>query len=106
MTSEPGPGPQRPMAAGDNFLLWREVDRLERIIEGQGRRVDHLDEHGSRGVDFLKGQVERIRKDIEEHELAHAEAAKLAVSNRRWLIGILVALVTPLYPLIIAALIR
>jgi hypothetical protein len=90
-----------------NFLLWREVDRLERSIEAHGRRMEYLDEHGSRGVDALKGQIEQIRKDFLEHEGTHAESAKLAreaataaATARRWMIGVIIALVTPLYPVL------
>lgn len=111
MTSQPIP--DRPTHGGyptapggstndANFLLWREVDRLERSIDAQGKRMEYLDEHGSRGVDSLKGQIEQIRKDIAEHETAHAEAARLLATNRRWMIGVIVALITPLYPLLFA----
>lgn len=106
-TRPPSTTPQG--GADANFLLWREVDRLERSIESQARRMEHLDEHGSRGVDALKGKIEQIRKDFMDHETMHAEAARLAaeaarqaVQSRRWLIGVTIALVTPLYPLIIA----
>lgn len=89
-------------SADANFMLWREVDRLERSIDAQGKRMEYLDEHGSRGVDALKGQIEQIRKDIAEHESAHTEAARLLAQNRRWLLGTIVGLITPLYPLLFA----
>lgn len=109
MTHPSAPRPVDP--ADSNFLLWREVDRLERSIEANARRIDHLDEHGSRGVDALKTQIEQIRKDFLDHEDMHTEAARQAieaarqaVQARRWTIGLLVALITPLYPMIWAAL--
>lgn len=94
--------------ADANFLLWREVDRLERSLGDHGRRMEYLDEHGSRGVDALKGQIEQIRKDFIDHEGAHSEAAKLArdaavqaATARRWMIGVIIGMVTPLYPLLL-----
>ncbi|MEU4777459.1 hypothetical protein [Micromonospora sp. NPDC023633] len=113
--------------AGD-FLLWREVDRLDRrvdevaaraerlIVEARAElgadvdrisgRVDRLDEHGSRGVEALRLDLRSLRKDLEEHEVMHAQAAVEQKAARRWTIGLVAGLIAPLYPLIIAAVVR
>src|SRR3954468_15413415 len=98
MTSQPsadrspagGYPPTMPQGqTGDAFHLYREVDRLERSVAENARRIDTLDTHGSRGVDGLKQQVEQIRKDLMDHETLHTEAAKQATASRRWMIGLL-----------------
>lgn len=62
--------------------------------------IERLDSLGSRGVGALQGKVEQFSKelqrltdDLEGHEASH-------VSNKRWTVGIVIALVTPLYPLL------
>lgn len=113
--------------AGD-FLLWREVDRLDRrvdelttraerlIAEARAElaadldrttgRLDRLDEHGSRGVEALRLELRQLRTDLEAHEGMHAQAAQDQRTARRWMIGLVAGLIAPLYPLIIAAVVR
>lgn len=79
-------------------FVWVE---LSRRIDANQARLDRLDEHGSRGVDALREQVTRLRQDLIDHEGMHQRAADEVATARRWLIGIVIALITPLYPLII-----
>jgi hypothetical protein len=91
----------RPALGHPEFFLWREVDRLDGRITQVDRRVGQLDEHGSRGVEALRGQLGQLGRDFEAHEKAHERAAAEQTTSRRWMIGIVVALVVPLYPLIL-----
>ena len=113
---------------GGDFLLWREVDRLDRRVDevaaraerliaearaelagDVGRvdsRVDRIDEYGSRGVEALRQELKRLRADWESHEVMHAQAAQDQKAARRWTIGLVAGLIAPLYPLIIAAVVR
>jgi hypothetical protein len=102
--TEPAPGP-RPATTDPNFLLWREVDRLDRRSEALDRRIDLLDQNGSRGVTALKQAVEQLSSDLRTHEQQHADERRELVRNRQWLIGIVVTimlfLVGPLYPILL-----
>lgn len=58
------------------------------------RRVDMLDEHGTRGVGVLAVQVQEIAKDVArletqlaEHAKEHQRAERDRIAGRRWLIG-------------------
>lgn len=101
--TEPTP---RPSATDPNFLLWREVDRLDRRADAIDRRIDQLDQNGTRGVGALQLTVQQLASDMREHERKHEEEHAEMAAHRRWLIGIvvgvLVALVGPLYPLLLA----
>jgi hypothetical protein len=94
MTSAAPPGGQdmSPM------FVWMEINRR---MDGVVRRIERLDEYGSRGVDGLRTEVARLRQDFGDHETAHEQARRDQVSGRRWLIGILIAVITPLYPLLL-----
>ncbi|RLK13334.1 hypothetical protein DER29_4352 [Micromonospora sp. M71_S20] len=109
-------------------MLWREVDRLDRrvdevatraerlIAEARAElaadvdrisgRVDRLDEHGSRGVEALRLEVARLRGDLSAHEEMHTQAAREQRTARRWTIGVVAGLIAPLYPFVIAAVLR
>ena len=101
-STPPGPG------AGATLQMWRDIDRLERRVEAAvsdlTRRLEHLDEHGSRGVDGLRQQFATLQRDLAEHEAMHAETSRQQVQARRWMIGTIITLVVPLYPLIFVAL--
>lgn len=98
------PGDERgaapPVPVGPDFLLWREIDRVDRRIDENRTRIDGLDQHGSRGVDALRGKVDALARDIEAHEEQHEQARRDQVTGRRWLLGIVAALIVPLYPLL------
>ena len=83
-----------------DFLLWREVDRLDRRIDETRGRLDVLDQHGTRGVDALRNQVLQLAKDIEQHEQLHQAQTEQQITGRRWVIGTVCALIVPLYPLL------
>lgn len=128
MTTPSDSGARPPAGDGGNFLLWREVDRLDRRVDEVaaraerliaevradlaadvdriGGRVDRLDEHGSRGVEALRLELKRLRTDLESHEVMHSQAAQEQKAARRWTIGLVAGLIAPLYPLIIAAVVR
>lgn len=118
----------RPPGDGGSFLLWREVDRLDRRVDEVAARterliadaraeqandvdrisgrVDRLDEHGSRGVEALRLELRSLRNDLEAHEVMHSQAAQEQKAARRWTIGLVAGLIAPLYPLIFAAIVR
>lgn len=95
----------RPSATDPNFLLWREVDRLDRRIDAGERRMEQMDQTGTRGVAALQQQVAGLAADIREHETKHEEERREMARHRQWLIGIVVtvllALVGPLYPILL-----
>jgi hypothetical protein len=84
--------------------MWRDLDKLERRLETAvaelSQRITHLDEHGSRGVDALRTQFATLQRDLTEHEQLHAEQARQQLTARRFMIGTVVGLVVPLYPLL------
>lgn len=79
-------------------FVWVEVNRR---IDAITHRVDALDSHGSRGVDSLRLELGRLREDLEGHERSHERQTAEQRSSRRFTLGTIVALVTPLYPLLI-----
>jgi hypothetical protein len=76
-------------------FVWIETNRR---IDALSLRVDALDEHGSRGVDGLRTEVARLGRDLEEHEREHQRSAVEQRASRRFTLGAVIALVTPLYP--------
>lgn len=97
----PATGPAGAPEISPNFV-WMETNRR---IDVLGHRLDRMDETGTRGVDALRVELAGIRRDFLDHEGKHSEDAREAATARRWLIGVVVALITPLYPLLIGALI-
>lgn len=93
---------------GNEYLLWREVDRLDGRINETNRDVERLDQYGSRGVGSLSAEVrqlregqERLERYIKTHEKDHENSQK---SMRGFIIGgitIVISMVLPVYPLLI-----
>jgi hypothetical protein len=81
-------------------FVWMEINRRVDVLT---HKLERLDEHGTRGVDALRNDVARLRQDYAEHEASHKTARDDQVSGRRWLVGIFIATITPLYPLLGAA---
>lgn len=68
------------------------------------RRIDRIDEHGTRGIAPLAVQLTEVVKDVAElktemrgwfrdHEDTHRAEERSRLSARRWTIGIIVAAV-------------
>ncbi len=77
----------------DPLVGWR-LSQLE-------LKYERLDTKGSAGVQALAAQVSQLAIDFEAHERQHKEEAKAQVAARRWMVGIVVALIGPLYPIIL-----
>jgi len=77
----------------DPLVGWR-LSQLE-------LKYERLDKEGSAGVQALTSQVRQLAADFEAHERQHKEEAKAQVAARRWMVGIVVALIGPLYPIIL-----
>lgn len=84
-------------------FVWVELNRR---VDDLLRRLDQLDRDGPRGLDALRQDVGNLRQDLVDHEKEHRRAADLAVASRRWFIGTVLAVVVPLYPLLIWAIQR
>src|SRR5207237_943831 len=73
-------------------------------------QLDELDQHGSRGVDGLRIEVANLRADFAAHERAHEREVAERRTARRWGLGLgitaAVALVGPVYPLLLLLLER
>lgn len=91
LAATPPPGPADPVSQ-TGFIMWR-VQQLE-------AKYAQLDQQGSRGVTELRLEVRQLAKEFGEHEEQHKQARKDQATSRRWLVGIVVALITPLYPLL------
>lgn len=85
------PQPSDPVSQ-TGFIMWR-LTQLE-------HQFTQLDQQGSRGVDGLRLQVTQLTHDFEDHERQHEQTRKEQAISRRWLVGIVVAMITPLYPLL------
>jgi len=90
-----------PDAPLSTAFVWLEINRR---LDSMAHRVDRLDEAGPRGLEALRGQVAQLRADLVEHEAAHQAAAQEQRTARRWQVGLVVSLIVPLYPLILARL--
>jgi len=78
------------------FIMWR-LTQLE-------HQFTQLDQQGSRGVAGLVQRVDQLAREFTLHEQQHENARKEQVSSRRWLLGLVALLITPLYPLLFAVL--
>jgi hypothetical protein len=111
--TDPGSLPVGTASAAEPHLsptfVWIETNRRLDVAVAEFRaaqlamsaRFERLDEHGSRGVDLLRVEVKSLRDDVTEHERLHENSRKEQVAARRWLIGVVIALIVPLYPLLI-----
>lgn len=99
----PADPPAAPGAFSPTFLYttMRE-QRMEfaRELDKVNARVDRMDENGTRGVEKIAVEVAQLRKDITDHETLHDRQRQEQVNGRRWMVGTLVALTVPLYPLL------
>jgi hypothetical protein len=70
----------------DPVVLAREIYHLERRIDGAERRIEQIDETGTRGVIGLTVQLTELTKDIGriESELQRLQT-KATASARYWL---------------------
>lgn len=98
--SEPTPPSPAAPASGD-FHVWRDIDRLDRRIDVVASQIGQLDQFGSRGVDALRQEVQTLSKDIKDHEQVHKDTTAAQAKARQFQIGMVVALIGPLYPLIL-----
>lgn len=78
-------------------FLWTELNRR---IDVATHRIDSLDQHGTRGVEALRLAFQQLEQDIRDHEATHQVTEERQANSRRWLIGTVVSLLVPLYPLI------
>lgn len=71
-----------------------EFDMLRGAVAENVRRLDSIDQGGTRGVGVLSVQVADVIKDvaelgaqIESHRREHEATERARVTGRRWLIG-------------------
>lgn len=76
----------------------RELDLLHQADRDLRQAITDLDNHGSRGVLQLTGQMTDMVKDFAElklafntHEQQHVEEKRERVRNRRWIVGTVLA---------------
>lgn len=48
------------------------------------RRVEHLDDHGSRGLQQVTDRLDATVKALETHNIEHKEQAKQGITARQW----------------------
>lgn len=80
-----------------------EFQDLERRVLDNERRLDEIDRIGTRGVAVLAVQVQGLVADVAKLEVTVEQHKAEHVMNRRWAIGMIVALLAAiggLYPLI------
>ncbi len=74
---------------------------MDRRIDESFKKLDNLDQYGSRGVEGLRAEVRSLRQDWIDHERQHERTA----TNLKWAIGLtigsVIAMVGPLYPLLL-----
>ena len=93
MSGAASPPPAPPADSTPVALLTWRVDEL-------ARRVEAMDHGGTRGVQLLTQRVDQLVNDVASHKAAHTAAEEHRRTDRRWIIGTAVGLITPLYPLI------
>ena len=81
-------------------MIGGKQDRMAEL----SRRIDRIDEHGTRGIAPLAVQLTEVVKDVAElktemrgwfrdHEEMHRVEERSRLSTRRWTIGIIIAAV-------------
>lgn len=68
-----------------------EFGMLERRVEDIFRRLEAIDQGGTRGVAVLQLQITDLSKDFAAHEEQHKIAEARRLSGRRWAIALTVA---------------
>lgn len=91
----------------------QRITTLERDMGRLESQINNLDEHGTRGVATLGGQVSELAKDLarvelnlERFETTLDTMERKRVSGNRWTILAILGLLTPIYAAIILALIQ
>ena len=90
------------MVNGTPDVTRGEFEMLKTAVDRAERRIDTIDEHGTRGVVGLQAQIVDLVKDVTElksdlvkrfdaHDLVHKQEARDRVSARRWMVGTAVA---------------
>lgn len=70
-----------------------EFEMLARRVEDNARRIEAIDQGGTRGVAVLQLQLTDLAKDLAAHEQQHNQLEARRVSGRRWAIALAVAAV-------------
>jgi len=93
-----------------------EFEDLERRVGANETRLDDIDRNGTRGVAVLAVQVQAltesiggIKADFVKHEERHMQDQQAARSDRKWAIGIILAMMAAiggLYPFMSAVMHR
>ena len=96
---------------GTEFVTYRELTHLldtrEAKVTAQvydvSRRVENLDQHGSRQLQRVSERLDRAAAELERHAQEHREASKQGITNLQWAIttalaagGLIVALLSNL----------
>jgi hypothetical protein len=82
-------------AEGVSEVTRDEFSMLREQVNDNARRIEAIDQGGTRGVAVLAVQVSELTKDVgqvqhqlEEHHKEHEKEAKARVTARRWAIGL------------------
>lgn len=98
------------MADGDLDAVWRELGRLDQATTRELTRLDQalrdLNDHGSRGVIGLQGQVTELAKDLTRLEAGQEAAEQRRRAGNRFVVASVLTLLLPVYAAIILAVIR
>jgi len=84
-----------------------EFNMLKDKVDSNERRLESIDDHGTRGVGTLQTQIVELVKDvtelktdltrfIAEHSKTHKQESDERTSSRRWMIGMAVGAITML----------
>lgn len=79
-----------------------EFDMLKTQANSLERRIESIDDHGTRGVGILQAQIVELLKDItdlktslvtfiSEHSRTHKEESNDRTNGRRWMVGTAIA---------------
>lgn len=96
----------------DEAVSRPEFDMLRQAVSENARRLDSIDQSGTRGVGVVQQQITDLAKDVaglqvkfDKHESEHGQSERDRRSSRRWLvtsgIALLVALEGPLAYLVV-----
>ena len=70
-----------------------EFAELARRMDMMDRRIETIDQGGTRGMAVVAVQIQELTKDFARHELVHERERSSRLNQRRWLAGIFVAAV-------------